>query len=198
MELWKKDCNSSWRPRKMNFGALPRSRCLSRVRTRNAIFYHFIDFFKLFSLCTDTLKLARSLIKKLLFIVDKEHCASQSRWRSRLCTRIHVCSSIRSSQKLSLIFYLSLPFPPPALCFQLTCYTYTAEMGLRSERANGGKRVNDARHRLEIAIVAPSGSCAMRKLSIRWIVTLNLAWSANWSTRLRGLSVDEKFLLSDR
>lgn len=51
-----------------------------------------------------------SLIKKLLFIVDKEHCASQSRWRSRLCTRIHVCSSIRGSQKLSLIFYLSPPF----------------------------------------------------------------------------------------
>lgn len=69
----------------------------------------------------------------------------------------------------------------PALCFQLACCTYTAEMGLRSERARG-KRVHDARLRLEIAIVATSGSCTTRKLSIRKIVTLNLSWSTDCST----------------
>lgn len=86
----------------------------------------------------------------------------------------------------------------PALCFQLACCTYTAEMGLRFEMVRR-KRVHDVR--LEIAIVATSGSCTMRKLSIKEIVTLNLCLGADWTlpTRLRGLSVDKKFLptLSD-
>lgn len=132
----------------MNFP--PRSAIHAITLEHDFVPFHW--FFKLFSLCTDMLKLARSLIKKLLFIVDKEHCALQSRWRRALCTRICVCSYIHTRLAKAIVNILFIP-RSPALCFQLACCTYTVEMGLRSEKARG-KRVHDAWLRLEIAIVA--------------------------------------------